>query len=265
MTMHLADHVDVLPQCRLWLANFDVPSDESIGATACDITKAKLMPQDLLRWQQFRPVVKKRQFLNSRLAIRAVLRREFGNNADNIQFSSDSAGCPVLLSNQNCHVAHISLSHSENTVAVLISDGEYPVGVDIEVSNPIRTEALRFVALHPHEQRWCDLHAGLEAEALTTLWTVKESVWKTIRGEYEVPFSDISVQFERGKPWPTICNSPSELLQFQTQVFVQRQRSVITDARHLSTANVALVGSATQRMAISADVDRSQPEYLRRI
>ena len=47
-------------------------------------------------------------------------------------------------------MAHISLSHSDNAVAVLISDDEYPVGVDIEVSNPIRAEALRLVALHPH-------------------------------------------------------------------------------------------------------------------
>ena len=249
MNMHLADHVEIFPQCRLWLAYFDGDSDESIAATIHDIAEAKFSTQDLHRWRQFRPATKKRQFLNSRLAIRAVLKKEFGRDADDIRLDSDSLGCPSLQSRQKEHVAHVSLSHSENTVAVLISDGEYPGGVDIEVSNPLRADALRFVALHPHEQVWCDLHAGLESEALTTLWTIKESVWKTIRGEYDIPFSDIAVQFECGTPRPVISNYPSETPQFRTQVFVQQQQSIVSDAMCFLTANVALRGSVTQRIS----------------
>jgi phosphopantetheinyl transferase len=265
MNMHLADPVHVFPQCRLWLAYFGGDSDESDVATTHDIAEARFSTQDLQRWQQYRPVVKKRQFLNSRLAIRALLKKEFGKDADDIQFYSDALGCPALQSGRTEHIAHISLSHSENVVAVLISDGEYPVGVDIEVSNPLRADALRFVALHPHEQVWCDLHAGLESEALKTLWTIKESVWKTIRGEHDVALSEISVRFECGNPRPVICNCPSETFQFRSQVFVQKHQPVVNDAICLATADVALLGSVTQRISTSVGADRSQQEYLRRI
>ncbi len=265
MNMHLAEHIEVFPQCRLWLAYFSGDSDESISATAHDIAEAKFSAQDLHRWQRFRPAAKKRQFLNSRLAMRAILKKEFGKDADDILFNSDALGCPSLQSGRAEHIAHTSLSHSENVVAVLISNGEFPVGVDIEVFNPLRTDALRFVALHPHEQVWCDSHAGLESEALTTLWTIKESIWKSIRGEYDFSFSDISIRFECGKPRPAIINCPSNTFQFRSQVFVQQHEPVVNGAIRLSTADVTLLGSVTQRMATSADADRSRQGCLRRI
>ena len=248
MKMHLADHVEVLPQCRLWLAYFEGDSEGSIAATAQDIAEAKLSTQDLYRWQQFRPAAKKRQFLNSRLAIRAVLKREFGNDAENITYDSDAFGCPILRSREKlAHVPHISLSHSENAVAVGISDAEYPVGVDIKVSNPLRTDALRFVALHPHEQAWCDLHAGRKSEALTTLWTIKEAVWKTLREMQDIPFSDISVLFDCGKPRPAISNCHGEAPQFRTQVFVQNTKAIVPDSLCLSNSFVALRDCVAQR------------------
>jgi phosphopantetheinyl transferase len=250
MNMHLAERIEVLPQCRLWLAYFDGDSDESISATTHDIAEAKFSTQDLHRWQQFRPVAKKRQFLNSRLAIRAVLQKEFGTDADDIQFSSDALGCPSLQSGRTEHIAHISLSHSENVVAVLISNGEYAVGVDVEVSNPLRTDALRFVALHPHEQMWCDSHAGLESEALTTLWTIKESVWKTIREMRDIPFAEISVAFDSGIPTPAISHYFSETLRFRTQLFVQNCVQIVPGTLCLSTGNSALRGCVTQRITL---------------
>ena len=248
MNMYLADHVDILPQCRLWLACFDDDANESLASTTRDIANAEFSDQDLQRWQQYRSAARKRQFLNSRLAVRAVLKREFGKDAEDIRFLSDSLGCPLLLSRANEHVAHISLSHSENAVAVAISDDEYPVGVDIEVFNPLRTDALRFVALHPHEQVWCDSHAGLESEALTTLWTIKESVWKTLREMQNIQLSGISITFDSGIPTPVISNCFSETPSFRTQIFVQNSVQIVPRTLCLSTDHKALYGSVTQRM-----------------
>ena len=248
MNMHLADPVETFPLCRLWLAFFDGDSDESITTTTHDIAEAKFSARDLLRWQQFRPAVKKRQFMNSRLAIRAVLKKEFGKDADDILFSADTFGCPSLESRQKEHVAHISLSHSENAVAVLISDGDYPVGVDIEVSNQLRTDALRFVALHPHEQAWCDLHLGLESEASTTLWTIKESVWKSLRNIGDIPLSEISITFDSGIPQVAILGSENKSPVFRTQIFTQQSVPMVPDTLCLSTANVPLHGCVAQRI-----------------
>jgi phosphopantetheinyl transferase len=250
MNMHLAESIEVLPQCRLWLAYFDGDSDESISATTHDIAEAKFSTQDLHRWQQFRTAEKKRQFLNSRLAIRSVLEKEFGKAADNILFCSDSSGCPSLQSHENDHVAHISLSHSANAVAVVISEGSYPVGVDIEVHEPLRTEALRLVALHPHEQVWCDLAPGRESEAFATLWTIKESVWKTLRKMQDIPFSGISVAFDSGIPTPVISHYFSETPCFRTQLFVQNSVQIVPGTLCLSTGNSALRGCVAQRMTV---------------
>ena len=250
MTIQLADPVEILPGCRLWLARSDGLVEGLSAINECELTRAKFSDRDLSRWQHFRAAVKKRQFLNSRLAMRAVLQREFGDEAENIAYESDSNGCPFLSSSKQFRTPHISLSHSENAVAVAISDGEYPVGVDIEVSNPIHTNALRFVALHPNEQVWCDSHAGLESEALTTLWTIKESVWKTLREIRSIPFCDISVLFNGGRPKPVISNCHRETLQFRTQVFVQDMAAIVPESFCLSVNSVELRGCVTQRISL---------------
>ena len=249
MNMHLADHVEIFPQCRLWLAYFDGDSDESIAATIHDIAEAKFSTQDLHRWQQFRPATKKRQFLNSRLVVRAVLQKEFGNNADNITFDSETSGCPLLLSRRKNQVAQISLSHSANAVAIAISDGEYPVGVDIEVPELLRTRAIQLVAFHPHEQAWCNFSTGLESEALTTLWTMKESVWKSLREPGDIAFWDISINFDSEVPEAVISGGTERTAQFRTQVFVQQSVPVAPGTLHLSTGNVPLRGCVAQRIA----------------
>lgn len=246
MNLHLTDPIEILPQCQLWLAFFD---GESTDVTERDIADANFSSRDLLRWQQFRPDAKKRQFLNSRLAIRAVLRQEFGMQAVGITFDSDSSGCPLLLSRDRRHVAHISLSHSANAVAVVISDGEYPVGVDIEVPEPLRSKALQLVVLHPHEQAWFDHLPGLESEALTTLWTIKEAVWKTLRDIRDIPLSEISLTFNTGILQAAISSFSQNQTLFRTQVFVQNSVPVAPDTLCLSTANVPLRGCVAQRIA----------------
>jgi len=246
MNMHLADYVEIFPQCRLWLAYFN---RESTAVTEQDIVGAHFSSRDLLRWQQFRPAAKKSQFLNSRRAVRAVLQKEFGKEADRITYDSDSYGCPLLLSRDNSHVAHISLSHSANAVAVVISDGEHPVGVDIEVPEPLRARALQLVAFHPHEQVWCESAAGIKSEALTTLWTIKESVWKTLRNRGDIPLSEISITFHSGIPHVAISGSTNTFPVFRTQIIVQQSVPVVPDTLCLSTANVPLRGCVAQRIA----------------
>jgi phosphopantetheinyl transferase len=93
-----------------------------------------------------------------------------------------------------------------------------------------------------HEKIWCDLHAGSESEALTTLWTIKESVWKTLQGTYDVSLSDIAVQFEHDFPRPVLCNRPTDGPQFRTQAFRTEQqtrqlplRSAFNDKRRRSS------------------------------
>jgi len=250
--MHLADPVEVFPDCRLWLAYFDDGSGDPVFSPKNALAEAKLSVRDQLRWRQYRPAAKKRQFLNSRRAVRAVLQRELGDDAAHVQFDSDSQGCPVLLSQQVGQWPHMSLSHSGNAVAVAISTNAFPIGVDIEVVGPLRAEALRLIASHPRERAWYDRQTGRESDALATLWTIKEAIWKTLHCSDEVPISEISIEFYRGMLTPYVANSAFKDAKFRTQLFVVECFPVVPETIRLTTGpsrTIALRGCVAQRIA----------------
>ncbi|MBC7966696.1 MAG: 4'-phosphopantetheinyl transferase superfamily protein, partial [Fuerstia sp.] len=218
--MHLADPVEVFPDCRLWLAYFDDESGDPVVSPEDALAEAKMSDRDQLRYQQYRPAVKKRQFLNSRRAVRSVLQRELGDTAAHVQFDSDSQGCPILVSEQIGCLPQISLSHSGNAVAVAISTHAFPIGVDIEIVEPLRAEALRQVAAHPHERAWCDQQTGRESDALATLWTIKEAVWKTLHSGGEITMAEISIEVHAGVLTSCVEHPAFKDAKFRTQLFV---------------------------------------------
>ena len=123
-----------LPDCRLWL------SDDYGGSIATEphhreLAEAYLCDQDLKRWNRYRPPEKKQQFLNSRLAIRNVLQREFGTASDSYRVETMETGQPIL--NHACQhtLTNISLSHIGNITAIALSDNHQKVGVDIGTIN----------------------------------------------------------------------------------------------------------------------------------
>jgi phosphopantetheinyl transferase len=250
--MHLADPIEIFPQCRLWLATFP----DTCGTEEHELTNAALSERDLARWHQFRPAGKKRQFLNSRLAMRAVLGSEFGKDALHIQFDSDPNGAPVLLPQSLDFSRQISLSHAGNVVGIVISESDCSVGVDIELCEPFRADALRMVATHPPEREWCDGHVGFELDALMTLWTIKEAVWKSLRCGQNVSIADVVVQFASGNPSACVLRPPYGNTQFEIRLFASQCRGVTPDTTCLSTTcrppelqdNAAFRGCIAQRV-----------------
>ena len=250
--MYLTEPVEVLPDCRLWLACFDDESDGSVASPENALAEAKLSARDHLRWQQYRPAAKKRQFLNSRRAVRSVLQQEFGDAAANVEFGSDSLGCPVLLSPQVGHWPQVSLSHSGNAVAIAISRSSFPVGVDIEIVEPLKADALRLVAAHPHERAWCDQQTGRESGALATLWTIKEAVWKTLHYGGEMAMSEVSVESLAGILTPCVEHSAFRDAKFRTQLFVVDCDAVASETirlMHERLGSIKLRGCVAQRNA----------------
>lgn len=249
--MYLADPVEVFPDCRLWLAYFDDGSGDSAVSPVNALAEARLSTRDQLRWQQYRPAAKKRQFLNSRRAVRSVLQRELGDAASHVEFDSDSQGCPVLVSEQIGRLPQISLSHSGNAVAVVISRNAFPTGVDIEVAEHLRAEALRLVAAHSHERAWCARQTGRESDALATLWTIKEAVWKTLHCGDKIAISRISIEFDCGSLMPHVDNSAFRDAQFRTQLFVVECEAVVPETVCLPSGRIPLRGCVTQRVTES--------------
>lgn len=249
--MHLADPIEVFPDCRLWLASFDGESADPVVSPEYAEAEAKLSDRDQLRWQQYRPLVKKRQFLNSRRAVQGVLQRELGDVAAQVEFDSDSQGRPVLLSRTAGHWPQISLSHSGNAVAVAISLNAIPVGVDIELAERFRADALRLVAAHRHERAWCDRQTGRESDALATLWTIKESVWKTLHCSGEVAMQEISIESLAGILTSSVKHSAFKDAKFRMQLFVVGCDAIVAETICLMPerfGGINLRGCVTQRI-----------------
>ncbi len=236
--MHLTDPIRILPDCRLWLAEFDASDGGPAGFSENELLEARLGTSDLLRWQQYRPALKKRQFLNSRLAVRAVLRQEFETDSELIRFDSDAQGRPLLLSGQLRHLPQISISHSGGMVAIAVSDGVNPTGVDLELAQPLRVSSLQQIAMHPHEQDWCDAQVGLHSEALLALWTIKESVWKALHGHSDLRVSDISLELDHPTPVARIQNYRGAGNALRLRCFVSECASFFSETICLESVGV---------------------------
>ena len=251
--MHLTDPIQILPDCRLWLAEFDAPDSGPAGFSENELLEARLSTRDLRRWQQYRPEQKKRQFLNSRLAVRAVLRQEFEKDSELIQFVSDAQGRPLLLSGQLRHLPQISISHSAGIVAIVVSDGGHLTGVDLEIAQPLQVESLQRFVMHPHEQDWCDAQGGLKSEALLALWTIKESVWKTLHGDSDLEISDIFLELDHPTPVVRIHNCRGDGNSLHLRCFVSQCASFFSETICLTSLGLKsqsqpFRGCVTQRI-----------------
>ena len=230
----------MLSNCNLWLA-LDEGVSEARAPHPLDLPPdLQLTANDLRRWQRFRTVEKQRQFLLSRVAVDEVLRREIDDRSVAVRFVADASGRPMVVSNDDQEVRQISLSHSGPVTAVVISSEIHSIGVDVEIVEPVHTAALRSMVEHPgdHEFRTIARDAN-ESEYLRTLWTIKESVWKSLGGGHPISVTDISVQIRDGELRPTLtCDSHSSA-DFSVQLFSINCSPIVLNTRQLNFDNAS--------------------------
>ncbi len=177
--------VPILPECNLWLGLFETPIENQ--PVDDDLAASKLSPRDLARWRRFRVPEKRTQFLQSRLTVREVLREELKDQAESLQLESDETGRPRLFDRENKEVHSISLSHSGTVIAVAFARGTSALGVDVEIVEPVRTIALKKMMVPFFQQEGPNGPvAGDEPEFLRSVWTVGESLWKSLGGIVEM-------------------------------------------------------------------------------
>lgn len=253
MSMHLTGPLEVFSRCHLWLAVFNPTAGDSLARQLSELPASKMSSRDLIRWQQFRPLEKKRQFLNSRLAMRSIIQEEMRHSSDDVHFNTNRLGQPMLVSANMKGLPQISLSHSGTAVAVAVSYGEVQIGVDIEIVEPLRASALRHFAVNPGELAWpCAQGRMSETESLRTLWTIKESVWKSMGGVGEISISEILVDHDvHGVIVPRSVDPAFANDQFRTRLFAMQCESVFPNTvivEHSTAGNMSLRGSVTQRI-----------------
>jgi phosphopantetheinyl transferase len=194
MTIELSGPINVSGECHLWLASCPAGCCDVQPCDSEELAGSQLGQNDLLRWRRFRPLEKKQQFLYSRIAVRMVLEREFGQLAHTIRLDSDSQGCPRIVNATGDEFCRISLSHSGSVIAIVVSQAAVSVGVDVEVGRPRHIDAIRAVAVSQAEMRWMG-QVGMADASLVT-WVIKEAVWKSLGGPQEITAAEILVDYK---------------------------------------------------------------------
>jgi phosphopantetheinyl transferase len=98
----------------------------------------------------------------------------FGKRIEEIAFAKSAQG------KWTCDFCHFSLSHSENAVAVALSDS--PIGIDIEQIKPVknREKVAKKILTEKELEEYQRLPLQSQAanEFLLKIWTKKESIFK---------------------------------------------------------------------------------------
>jgi phosphopantetheinyl transferase len=197
MISHLCGPYRILPDCRLWLAKNQHYNQSPDIEISKEIAEAHLSPDEMDRWNRYRPISKKLQFLFSRVAIRDVLVREFGEDSRGMFFNTVESGEPQLNDAHGNRMASISVSHSENLTAILLSTERNKPGVDLEVLQSVNVRSFGFSFVNDFEYRWIRRESFIDcAEVMLAIWTLKESLWKAMGGQKESSLQDIVVDYQ---------------------------------------------------------------------
>ncbi len=170
----------------------------------------------------------RRRFIFGRVLLRLALSSRFGRHPSEWSFTPDGNGKCHLTPITGLPAVDFSISHSENAVAVAVSDS-CRAGVDVECLDPRLVEnsveavftgtELVCLAGLPQEKRW--------RETLR-LWTAKEAYAKLLGLGFHVDFTSFEVSMD-----PPRVTGP------------------LTEGAHLETREIDL-GGATYQLSVAA-------------
>jgi phosphopantetheinyl transferase len=186
----------LMPNCRLWVAEDRTCQDCTESELALRLADARLSDRERDRWDRYRPLEKKKQFLNSRLVIRAVLNCEFGTDSAHLIVDTMESGRPLLMDSQKRQVANISLSHTGNMTTIALSNVRYGLGIDIETIQQFNARSFGLSFINQFERDGL-MQAALTEDPNATLaiWTLKEAFWKALGGPHDAALGDIVAEY----------------------------------------------------------------------
>lgn len=168
-----------------------VPAQPATGDAAAP---AWLGESERVRWAQLAPVARA-AFVASRALLRALVSASTGAPQECWEVSAQAGSGPSvrpLRAGIATRTIHASLSHRAGWVAAAVADS--PVGVDVELERPARTDPCERAALmlSPAElDAWESLPASAREATLLTRWTAKEAWFKAS------PHQDAAWDFRR--------------------------------------------------------------------
>ena len=157
-----------IPICHVYTAK--IPQDVQIGQLHCQLRNEQIAAAT-------HPAVKAEKYYVWKL-LQYALHKTFGYDAHNMQFDCNNG----KWTTPSCY---FSLSHSNGVVACAVSRQE--VGVDIELVCPSRKDVVTRVLTFEEKQLVSNLQGDQLDVALLTIWSQKESLFKTLGSKNFTP------------------------------------------------------------------------------
>jgi len=194
------DMVLASDKVHVWRASLE------LTPTAILALRRTLAADELARVKRFHFTEDRTRFIAARGALRDILARYLGTEANQVCFRYSSHGKPSLAAGsqrggQRKPPLHFNLSHTSDLALVAIARGRR-VGVDIEsMRTDIAQDLIAARSFSPREQaRLRALPIHLKAQGFFNCWTRKEAYIKA-RGEgLSLPLDQFDVSLAPGEP-----------------------------------------------------------------
>lgn len=185
-------------QIDVWLLPIDGWDYNAV--TESGITEL-LSAEEQLRLQRFRPVMKKVEFIASRLLLRHLLRTYTEWNIKEIEAIADDMGRPFWFLEGKPIALFFSLSHTKNMICCSVSRHK-EIGCDIELLQPrkYQQELATRVFSEKEQQFYHKLPQQAQSEFFYRSWTLKEAFVKALGQGLRIPLTSLSFthKAERG-------------------------------------------------------------------
>jgi len=203
MTQHLSNKkIDV------WLLPISNWSHEDLPT---GVINGLLTKSELARFERFRPISKKAEFIASRLLLRHLLRTYTDCDTAQTEAIPDEMGRPFWFENTSLVDIFFSLSHTKEMICCGISKHR-EIGCDIESLQPRKYEKnlTKRVFSNREQQFYNNLPEQKRSEFFYRSWTLKEAFIKAVGQGLRVPLTSLSYTYAADKD-TTFTVSPEHL------------------------------------------------------
>lgn len=206
--------------CAIWR---DAPAHVRLDADGVHLWRIDMNPHraplasmtrllgenERLRAEQVISQDARRRFIVSHTAMRQILSRYLDQPADEIRYTADARGKPVLDRMAGAPDIRFNLSHSGELALLAVALGR-DVGVDLELIRPVsawRIIAGRYFSASEN-QELAELPAEEAAVAFLRCWTRKEAVAKASGEGISTRWTGLTVSLEVQAPPSVVAFAP---------------------------------------------------------
>ncbi|MFT5700495.1 MAG: 4'-phosphopantetheinyl transferase [Desulforhopalus sp.] len=185
------------------------------GWDATQLTDAQihnlLSDKEFLRFQRYRPLSKKAEFVASRLLLRHLLTTYTTCNVAATEAIPDDMGRPFWYENEKPVDLFFSLSHTKDMICCALSHNK-EIGCDIESLQPrkYQVELAKRVFSTKEHQFYRDLPGAEQSDFFYRSWTLKEAFIKAMGQGLRIPLTSLSFSYMAHQQ-DTFTVSPSHL------------------------------------------------------